>query len=122
MKRYDFYIIAFILIVSGVFYAYSLWGSSNKKMTVEIYVSGELYKSVPLSDNEQTLEINTQYGQNILKVCKDGIKVLSADCPTQTCVHTPKQSISGAVIACLPHKILIKLTGSNNSEVDIIAK
>jgi len=121
MKKYDFYIIGLVLAVSLAFYTFGMRGGGGRGMTAEIYVDGMLYKSAALSEDEQTIEINSESGQNVLMVYADGIKMISADCPTQTCVHTPKQSISGGVIACLPNKVIVRLSGEHDSEVDVIA-
>ena len=120
MKKYDFYIIIFMVITSAGFFFMNI-PKSGSKMSAEIYVEGKLYKNVPLKNEEQKIEIETESGHNTLMVYSDGIKMIYADCPTGTCVHTAKQSLKNSVIACMPHKILVKLTGNDNSEVDIIA-
>ena len=59
----------------------------------------------------------------MLEVDADGAKMVSADCVSQTCVHTPKQTGPGGLIACLPHRVLVKLSGDFDGEgVDAIAE
>ena len=122
MKKYDFYIAISLILISLLFFAWNAF-QNNESRLVEIYVDGKIYKKVPLKAEEQTIEIETENGHNTLVVYHDGIKMTEADCPTQTCVHTKKQTVSNSVIACMPHKILVKLIGRSHksSEVDIIA-
>ncbi|MDR2931659.1 MAG: NusG domain II-containing protein [Oscillospiraceae bacterium] len=44
-----------------------------------------------------------------------------ADCPSLDCVHAPAISSPGQVIACLPHRVLVRLTGGEEGEVDAVA-
>ena len=123
MKKYDYIIIGITLII-GIF-ALIFNNSYNKKfyhdLKAYIYVDGELYKTVLLADNIGDIEIKTAYGNNTLSVFHDGVKMVYADCNSQTCVKTHKLTTSGSVIACLPHRILVKLSGKGAEEVDIIA-
>jgi hypothetical protein len=41
----------------------------------------------------------------------DGVRVLSADCPTQDCVNTGKITRSGQSVVCLPARIAVRLEG-----------
>ncbi|MBQ9493590.1 MAG: NusG domain II-containing protein [Oscillibacter sp.] len=48
------------------------------------------------------------------RFCPDGVpgaRVVSADCPTQDCVHTGTVTHSGEAIVCLPARIVIRLEG-----------
>jgi hypothetical protein len=120
MKKADYVVVAAMLVVCAIgFLARCLSGRAASK--ADIYVDGKLYRTVVLSEMEQTVEIVTPYGSNTLSASKDGIKMTAADCPSQTCVHTPKQTASGGVIACLPHRTLIKLADMPEGEVDAIA-
>ena len=120
MKKYDFYIIILILILGGLFYG--IYGVNGSGSCAEIYVDGQLYKTVNLADDTKVIDIESFGGHNVLEVKSDGVKMISADCPGKVCVHTPKQNISGSIIACLPNRVLVKLTSGINSEVDVIAR
>ena len=123
MKKYDFFIVGIALVVG--FSALIITDAGSKKavgvLQAHIYVEGELYKTIDLSSDTGDIEIKTPYGTNILSVFPDGVKMTYSDCPSGVCVKTRKLTVSGSVISCMPHRILIKLTGKCASEVDIIA-
>ena len=113
MKKFDVIIILIAcLICIAAFKVSTLIGKDEAHpVRVEIYALGELYKTVYLTDVAQQIDIQTPHGHNILIVYPYGVKMLAADCPSQVCVHTPMQFSPGDTIACLPHKVLVKIVG-----------
>ena len=80
----------------------------------EIWLDGERYKTVDLSQNQEFV-IESDLGRNTVTV-KDGkIAVTAADCPDHYCVERGYCD-SGAQIVCLPHRLVIKFVGEQ--EVD----
>ena len=74
---------------------------------VSVISNGEEIARYSLSKDIET-DI-TQLGINHL-VIKDGFaKIESADCKNQVCVHSAAISKVGETIACLPHKLIIKI-------------
>jgi hypothetical protein len=126
MKKTDIFIIFILLAVGVAAVGLNALKKNSGEAKVEIYVDGELYDTIIPTGEERLVDIRTQYGYNRLMVYPDGVKMIEADCPSQTCVHTSKRSlsggISGGVIACLPHKVLVKVTGGDEGEVDAIAE
>ena len=124
MKRAD-------LIITAVFLLFALASVGVKAIMsyadkgtarVEIYVEGELYKTVLLYEGEQQVEIHTASGSNTVAVYSDGVRVVYADCASQACVNTGKVSTSGGVIACLPHRMMVKLAGDMGGGLDAVAR
>ena len=50
------------------------------------------------------------------------VKMKEADCPDQICVHHRAISKNKETIVCLPNKVVIEITSSEESELDSIAK
>ncbi|MBQ6431593.1 MAG: NusG domain II-containing protein [Oscillospiraceae bacterium] len=73
-------------------------------MTLDLFVDGEY-------------TIKSDYGENTIRVVDGKVSVVSADCPTQDCVHHAPAN-SGAPIVCLPNRLVI--TFSNAQEYDAI--
>ena len=86
----------------------------NKTNSVaNVYVDGELVWSVDLSSaGEMQKTIETPYGVNIIEVNNRRIRVLDADCPDKVCVNSGWREAGGAPIVCLPHKLVVKMSGS----------
>lgn len=52
-------------------------------------------------------------------ICKDGrIQMLQSSCPDQICVHHTEISKTGESIICLPHKLVIEISGTDEDELD----
>jgi hypothetical protein len=130
MKRWDILLIIALLLVGGLLFALSRLGGffevqGGGSVVAEIYVDGALYQTERLTEPAREVTITTEWGVNVLEVGSGGVKMLSADCKSQACVHTARQYASGGVIACLPHKVLIKVSSDihdkSSGEVDAIA-
>ncbi len=117
------WIIAGALCLCGLlFWGMNTAGKPDGSM-IEIYVAGELVRTLPaFPETPEELWIEGQPGQILLRTEPDGVSVISADCPSRDCVHTGKISAPGQMIACLPNRILIRLTGAGTSEVDAVAR
>ncbi|MGN0650563.1 MAG: NusG domain II-containing protein [Oscillospiraceae bacterium] len=88
------------------------------KAAAQIYVDGQLYKTLPL-DEDCELVINTQHGSNTVMVSDGSVAVTAADCPDKVCVRTGAVSGGGIPIVCLPHRLEIRVV-SAESAVDIV--
>lgn len=83
--------------------------------TADIYVDGELYKSVRLNENT-SFRIDTEWGYNEICVENGAISVKEADCPDGICVNDGARSKGGAPIVCLPHRIVIQIASGDNTD------
>jgi hypothetical protein len=48
-------------------------------------------------------------------------RIKEADCPDELCVHQKEISKTGESIICLPHKLVIRISGGEEKEVDAMA-
>lgn len=126
MKRGDILLIIGILVVALVFLV-PRWFSDDSSeknhnespLVANISVNGKLYKSVELTEEEQTIEVETDHGVNILKVHDHGIEMVEADCPDQLCLSFGFVQRKGGTIICLPHKLLVEIEGGAEKEDDV---
>ncbi|MBW4084208.1 NusG domain II-containing protein [Paenibacillus sp. S150] len=127
MKRADVLLISIVLIAALAFIVPRWLTNDTDKagpgnnLVANITVDGKLYKTVKLTKEEQTIDIRTERGYNILKVHEYGIEMFDADCPDKVClsfglITRPKQTI-----VCLPHRVLVEIAGSVPGEDDIDA-
>lgn len=84
----------------------------------EIYLNGELFKTLPLSaDTELTVDCGNGY--NVITIRGGKISVSEADCPDKVCVNMGEIS-GGTPIVCLPHRLEIRVVnGNNDTDADI---
>ena len=85
----------------------------------EIYLNGELLRTVSLSENTE-FTVDCGSGYNTICINNHEIYVSEADCPDKICVKTPP--ISGGVIpiVCLPHRLEIRVVGGSG-DIDAIS-
>ena len=126
LKRADIIIIAAVLLAALPGLVYLAWPPSagTEELFAEIYLDGQLLQSITLAEGEQEIRMHMEdpVGYNVLQVSPRGIVMLEADCHNQDCLHTGWQTRPGAMIACLPHRLLIRLTGPKDGEFDAVTR
>ncbi len=118
MKKADILLVIFILIAAvGVYLFYS--AGAEKGKGVEVTVDGESVGFLSL-DVDDSIRIDTEDGYNIVTV-KDGeVMVTEADCRDQICVEHKKIRKTGETIVCLPHKLVVTVTGDAPGGFDAV--
>ena len=119
IKKSDI-ILTICLVIVGV--ALSIFISFGQQAgdTVEITCRGDLYGTYNLNEDN---EITIKEGNSINKITiKDGkVSMAFSNCHSQDCVETGAVSKSGESIVCLPHKVVINITGGD-AEYDSVSR
>ena len=119
LKKWDFIIIFIILAIAGGMYM----ANFNKEQGgfAIIYVSGDEKERLNLLE-DKAITIETTSGYNVVQV-KDGkVKVIDADCRDKICVNHVPVSFTKEMIICLPHRLIVEITGTENSGIDAISR
>ena len=115
-RRNDFILILIFLIAAILLFLWilkALQGGSS----VTIEVAGKSYGTFRLNENRR-IPITSSLGTNVI-VIEDGFVYMEeADCKDGLCVKQGKKSYNGESIICLPHRVLVTVTGSSQSDVD----
>ena len=120
IKKWDIFIILILIFLSFVpeiIFGIAM-GKSYNGTYAEITVSGKLYNKIPLSEHkgEETLEVKTDYGYNMIDIYNDSIKIIDADCKDKICIKSGSISHSGESLICLPHKLMVEVKNYNNQD------
>lgn len=109
---------AALVCIMGIVIFLMLRGTKATDPAAEIYLDGELYKTVSLSENTE-FTVNSRYGSNTIRVSDGAIAVTDADCPDKVCISSG--AISGGVvpIICLPHRLEIRIISTEDDNIDI---
>lgn len=98
-----------LAIISGCLLLFREKGS-----TVKVTVDGEIYGTYPL-DKDQTIEIRTENGYNILVIEDGEAYIREASCPDGVCSsHEPIPSWFSNSIICLPNKVVVELDDNDS--------
>ncbi len=117
-KNITWITVSIIFVLALVIYLLSKFslGASER---ITALIDGQELGTYSLYE-DQEIRIETAQGYNIL-VIKDGQAFVSeADCDNQVCVHTQPVRETGGQIVCLPHKVVIRLTTTEKSEIDAV--
>ena len=113
IHKTKFWVILFSCVfVLGLGAFLILWSVGGMgAVTARIWLDEEIVEEINLSTvvTPYEFDITTELGTNRVRVEHDGISVISADCPDQTCVHMGKISGSFQTIACIPHRLVIDI-------------
>lgn len=92
----------------------------SESSVVGIYQNGMLIREIDLSAVTESYEftVTGEYVSNTVHVGHDGVYIVSATCPDQTCVLHGPLTEGGTPIVCLPNTITINWLSGSESEID----
>ena len=115
MKKKDIILLATILVICAVCALFMFVFDTVEGNYVELTVNGQLYGQYDLSE-DQTIEIDTEYGHNVLEI-KDGkAQMTEADCPDGYCMDQGSISSNKQTIVCLPNKVVVSVVITDEEE------
>lgn len=120
MKRWrrDLLLAAALLIAALALALIMRPGDSGGEVLV--LLDGEEVGRYALSE-ERTVRIGEE-DYNVLVIRDGGAAVRSANCGDLTCVRTGEIRRAGEQIICLPHRLVIRVTGGGGPELDAAAR
>jgi hypothetical protein len=125
MKKLDYIIIIALILVSLLSSGIILYSSAKAKYQsqyIEIQVDGDIYKKIPFkSSTEETIDLKTELGENIIRISKGYVQILDADCPDKVCVKDGSISKPGQSLVCLPNRVVVEIKGEKDVDVDDVS-
>ncbi len=121
LTKCDKLIIVAILILSIIIYVlFNLNIFTSGAEMVEIRVNSKLYASYKLSEisDEITVNINTEYGDNTLKLSKKAVWMTGSSCADKLDVKCGAISKPNQTIICVPNKVSVTIKGSQKNSID----
>ena len=93
-----------------LFAAASRSGDASKSGAVEVVQDGAVIYRFTQEELQEERHIRVPYGEheNVIATGGGTIRIESADCPDQICVHIGELKRDGAPIICLPHRLEIR--------------
>lgn len=124
ITKYDVVLIASIAIINCVFLILGgrrLAGYGRNQ--VGIYVDGEKREEYVIGPGyEDQFTEYTDYGFNTISTENGYVWIDDADCDDKLCVLQGKISGSGQVIICLPHRLVVRIEGSGERDLDAVSQ
>ena len=111
-------IVLIILITAIAFFLMLILQHSAKGARAVILIDGKETESYDLTIN-RTVTLNTgNGGKNVLVILDGTCYMKESNCPDHICVQEGKISRKGQSIICLPHHLVIQITGGKANSVD----
>ena len=102
-------ILAAVLVAVGFVFSFFVSFGGDEGNEVKVTVAGEDYGVYSLLE-DRDVDIGRPAG-NTFRI-KDGkVKMIEATCSGGDCLHEGEISKTGETIICLPHKVVIEVTG-----------
>ena len=120
-KKRDFILIGVLLVIALAGLAVTRLLQHQSGASVTITVGGEVYGTYPLNHSSE-IEISDDKGYNKVVIENGSVHMEDADCPDQYCVQHAAIRSSHETIICLPHELVVEITGGDVSDVDIITQ
>ena len=120
LKRWDRLLLLALLGVGAAMGAL-LFLLRSPGATVTVTVDNVQTAAFPLEEARE-YRIETEYGTNLLVIADGTARLTEADCPDLLCVKQGSIRYAGDSIICLPHKLVVEITGDAPDGVDAVAK
>lgn len=117
MKKNDICLVVFLIFLSAaVYFSFGFFKKSGD--IAVIYVNGEEYARLPLSEDTETDVLGT----NVVCVSDGSVFMKSATCPDKVCMHQAPLSTCERDIVCMPNRVSIRVISDKTADADIIAR
>lgn len=108
------------LIVVGFVMSFFLAFGQDDGARVEVMTGGKLYGVYSL-DEDQTVTIRQDGHVNTFEIKGGAARMTDANCRNHDCMQQGAISKTGETIVCLPHKVVLEITGGEE-EFDVVAQ
>ncbi len=112
------------LLVGGSFFGLWSMGAGVDRVQVRIELDGELVGTYDFPDHDEAIEVNVDAGAgryNLVTITQAGVYIREANCPDQLCVKWGRIARPGQTLICLPHRVVVSITGEEDDTLDGIS-
>ncbi len=117
MKKADFLLTGAVLLAAAALYL--LLGPKGPGAWVVVTRDGAEWGRYPLNQDATAVIGGEEW--NVLQINGGKASVAEANCGDQTCVRSGAISREGETIVCLPHRVVIRVEGGGQTDLDALA-
>lgn len=118
----DIFIYAFLVLIFSVLILRVNKFSSTKASKVEIYVDNNLKYVYPLQKEEKNVFVDTVLGGINVEFKDNMVRVTSSNSPRKIIMKQGYIESPGDLLIGIPDKVVIKIVGDNEDDLDFVAK
>ena len=117
IRKKDWIPAAFVLILVCGAFLWQLGVQHAEGQSVRVTVGGVETGVWPLDADAEIPLIGANGGKNVLVIRDGEAYIREADCPDGLCVRQGKIHAPGQSLICLPHEIVVEITGRKTTDV-----
>ncbi|MFQ9128302.1 MAG: NusG domain II-containing protein [Butyricicoccaceae bacterium] len=118
MKWGDFVIIGAVLALAGAMLAFFALRASGDTLYAEVWQDDRLVERVELTDTtDRTIDLD---GHNVIVLGQNGRDAVGGLPGPGLRANRTTYPCAGQVAVCLPHRVILKLTGTSTDGIDAI--
>ncbi len=110
------YVFFVIILIIGMLL---LHFSSNQGGNVVVLVDGEIYGTYSLEENT-VIEISNGANLNTIVIADGEVKMQSANCNNQHCIHQGTINETSHTIICLPNRVSVEIVSDDDGAYDAV--
>lgn len=118
--RNDIILIGILILVPLIMLLFVTFNNDRTGTEVIISVDGKVYQTTPLAVNRE-ITVISDVGTNLVVIHDGRVSMTDADCPERLCVSHRAISKRGEQIVCLPHRVVVRITGGDDNDIDSIS-
>lgn len=112
MKKNDYILAAAIFLFAGLLSVVLFLSGNERGNIITVTVDKKVYGTYSLEEN-QYIEIDTEFGRNVLCIENGRVYMTEADCPDGYCKKQGEISTEKESIVCLPHKLIVEIESAD---------
>lgn len=119
------FLVILLTATAGVLVAYERTvtrADAGVSASVRVTVDGSVYGTYALGEEQEIPIVQDGVTTNVLTIRDGKADMTEADCPDKLCVHQKAISKNHEMIVCLPNKVVVEVTGSEDNGFDSIAR
>lgn len=120
-KKNDIYFVVAVAAVALCLFIRQRFGASEEGARVVVQRDGETVGTYPLTEEERLVFTDEDGRKNVLAIRDGKAYMEEADCPDKLCMKQRAIEREGESIICLPHRLVIQVTGGEDKKVDAVA-
>jgi hypothetical protein len=114
-------ILMVLIIILGIVSLVALNRLRRSGDSAIIEVDGQIVQQLDLKASKE-ITVHGSIGKTIIKIDQGAAQVIYSDCPEQVCVKTGKINRAGEIIVCVPNKVVVKISGKQQNQFDVITQ
>ena len=120
LKISDF-ILIFLLIMSGLFSSFYIYGNNDKDKKVIVELSGKVYGVYDLN-SDRIIDLKGPQSRAKINIENGYVFVSESGCPQKICKRMGKKNRINELIVCIPNRLIIRIEGELKNNFEFITR